>query len=384
MGKHQFQQETPVKDGGCAESRWNHNADSPGLPALPTTSSPDPAAAALGGPEGGACLRVGPGRWLLAHGPFRRAADPPPHETAFYRNDFALSQENPWFIPAASWETTAPPAADGAELAISWDPLSREGFAGEMETVLAGLHDGRWRKAVLAVPETGRLTRGTPATIARRALNHREASVSWPFVFHDAAGHGCAGMTPETLFTLRGRNLHTMALAGTARTAEQDDFEHDTKQIREHEIVADSLRMRLAAWGRVRSGPREVLNIGGLIHFITRFEVELEKSPDPAELIRTLHPTPALGILPRSAENLASLHAWRRQLGVPDTFGAPFGVHWNGGLQMVVAIRGLWWSPERVWLPAGCGIIDASALDREWRELGLKRRWVKQAFGLDA
>jgi len=69
---------------------------------------------------------------------------------------------------------------------------------------------------------------------------------------------------------------------------------------------------------------------------------------------------------------------------VPDTFGAPFGVQWSGGLQMVVAIRGLWWTPDRVWLPAGCGIIDGSALDREWRELGLKRRWVKQAFGLDA
>ena len=44
------------------------------------------------------------------------------------------------------------------------------------------------------------------------------------------------------------------------------------------------------------------------------------------ELVRALHPTPAMGILPRSAENLAALHAWRRQLEVPDTFGAPFGV----------------------------------------------------------
>jgi menaquinone-specific isochorismate synthase len=250
--------------------------------------------------------------------------------------------------------------------------------------VLRGLGEHRWRKAVLAVPETGRLTAGTPATIARRAVNHREAHICWPFVFHDDRGHGCAGMTPETLFTLQGRSLQTMALAGTARTAERDDFEHDAKQIREHEIVADSLRLRLAAWGAVRSGPREVLNIGGLIHFITRFEVGLEKIPDPAELVRALHPTPAMGILPRSAENLAALHAWRTQLGVPDTFGAPFGVQWTGGIQMVVTIRGLWWTPDRILLPAGCGIVDGSALDREWRELGLKRRWVKQAFGLDA
>ncbi len=268
-------------------------------------------------------------------------------------------------------------------MAIAWAPVARDGFAATLETVLDGLRSGRWRKAVVAVPETGRLVAGTPVALARRALNHREAEVCWPYFFRDDAGHGCAGMTPETLFTLRGRSLQTMALAGTARTAEQDDFEHDAKQIREHAIVAESLKLRLAAWGSVRSGPREVLNIGGLIHFITRFEVEMAKPPDPEELVRTLHPTPAMGILPRSADNLAALHAWRRQLGVPETFGAPFGVQWSGGTQMVVTIRGLWWTPDAVVLPAGCGIVDGSALDREWRELGLKRRWVKQAFGLD-
>ncbi len=354
------------------------------LPTPPPSSTAELAASALGGADGGACLRVGPGRWIMACGPFRRAAAAPPGEIAFYRNDFALSSPEPWFLPSAAWETDAPPAAAPEPLAVAWDPLARDGFAAELEAVLAGLGDGRWRKAVLAVPETGRLTAGGAATIARRALNHREAHLCWPYVFRDSNGHGCAGMTPETLFTLRGRHLQTMALAGTARTAEQDDFEHDAKQIREHEIVADSLRMRLAAWGSVRSGPREVLNIGGLIHFITRFEVALEKIPEPAELVRALHPTPAMGILPRSAENLAALHAWRRQLGVPETFGAPFGVQWSGGIQMVVTIRGLWWIPDRILLPAGCGIVEGSALDREWRELGLKRRWVKQAFGLDA
>lgn len=339
---------------------------------------------ALTGAEGGACLRVGPSRWVLARGPFRRAAGAPPGEVAFYRNDFGLSSAEPWYLPAECWEASVPPLPDSEEVSIEWEPVAREGFAAGLETVLGGLRDGRWRKAVLAVPEIGRLVAGTPATLARRALNHREASVCWPYVFRDGEGNGCAGMTPETLFTLRGRSLQTMALAGTARTAEQDDFEHDAKQIREHEIVADSLRLRLAAWGAVRSGPREVLNIGGLIHFITRFEVELAKVPDSAELVRALHPTPAMGILPRSAENLTALRGWRRQLGVPDTFGAPFGVQWSGGMQMVVTIRGLWWTPDLIVLPAGCGIVEGSAFDREWRELGLKRRWVKQAFGLDS
>jgi len=320
----------------------------------------------------------------MACGPFRRAASAAPGQLAFYRNDFALSCPEPWLIPAASWETTSPPPAAAGPLAITWQPLDRQGFASEMDIVLAGLREGRWSKAVLAVPELGRLTTGDTPTLALRALHHREAEVCWPYVFRDNLGGGCAGMTPETLFTLHDHRLQTMALAGTARTAEQDDFQHDTKQIREHEIVADSLRTRLAPWGKVQSGPREILNIGGLIHFITRFEVALHQPADPHELVRALHPTPAMGILPRSQENLASLHAWRRQLGVPETFGAPLGVQWSGGMQMLVTIRGLWWLGDQIILPAGCGIVEGSLPDREWRELGLKRRWVKQAFALDA
>ena len=176
-----------------------------------------------------------------------------PGELAFYRNDFALTVAEPWFIPAASWELAAPPeapqelATPSDDLVIGWEPLARDGFAGELETVLAGLGQGRWTKAVLAVPEIGRLISGDAATVARRAL-----------------------------------------------------------------------------------------------------------------------------------------HAWRQQLSVPSTFGAPLGVQWSGGMQMVVTIRGLWWEQDAISLPAGCGIVDGSELEQEWRELGLKRRWVKQAFGLDA
>lgn len=340
-------------------------------------------AAALSKAEGGACLRVAPGRWVVAQGPFVQAKTPPREGVAFYRNDFGLTRAEPWLIPAQAWEMEALPAVAEGALDIAWSAPPREGFEAALETVLAGLRSGLWQKAVLAAPEKGRITAGDSAELAARALCHREAAVCWPYVWREGA-EGCAGVTPETLFTLRGNILQTMALAGTARTAEQEDFEHDAKQIREHEIVADSLRARLTPWGEVTRGPREVLNIGGLIHFITRFEVRLSAPAAAHDLVCALHPTPAMGIVPRTAENLEALRGWREQLGVPATFGAPLGVQWSGGTQMLVAIRGLWWQGGGVTLPAGCGIVDGSALEREWRELGLKRRWVKQSFGLDA
>ena len=179
-----------------------------------------------------------------------------------------------------------------------------------------------------------------------------------------------------------GPGMQTMALAGTAEPDAGAAFERDDKERVEHHLVVEALRRRLAAFGAVREGEREILDVGGMIHFLTRFEVALEKQPAVDEVISALHPTPAVGVVPRSQLALSMLHSIRENLGVPDAFGAPFGVKLGEHFEASVAIRGLFWQGGRVLLPSGCGIVGASKLGDEWAELGLKRRWVKNAFGL--
>ena len=103
----------------------------------------------------------------------------------------------------------------------------------------------------------------------------------------------------------------------------------------------------------------------------------MESSFSVEDLVRRLHPTPALGPLPRTDETLVALIRWRERLLCPAEFGAPFGLWENGKFDAVVAIRGIWWDDRKVWLPAGCGVIEASRLVNEWRELRLKREAVK-------
>jgi menaquinone-specific isochorismate synthase len=79
---------------------------------------------------------------------------------------------------------------------------------------------------------------------------------------------------------------------------------------------------------------------------------------------------------------MAALLGWRRRLGAPAEFGAPFGAVVDGNFQGIVSIRGIWWNGDRVSLPAGCGVIEPSRLVNEWRELRLKRMAVKERFGL--
>jgi menaquinone-specific isochorismate synthase len=95
-------------------------------------------------------------------------------------------------------------------------------------------------------------------------------------------------------------------------------------------------------------------------------------------LLRRLHPTPALGPLPRTEATMRRLLEWRARLGCPPAFGAPFGLWDHGRFDAVVAIRGVWWDANDLRIPAGCGIIEASRLVNEWRELRLKREAVKR------
>ena len=167
------------------------------------------------------------------------------------------------------------------------------------------------------------------------------------------------------------------ALAGTARSEDHDVFAADEKEIREHEYVAQTLVSKLLDLGQLSRHPRSILNLGSIVHFLTRISVKLHSPMPPEALIRKLHPTPALGPLPRTTETMNQLIDWRKRLDCPAQFGAPFGVLHNGRFEAIVAIRGIWFDGPHIRIPAGCGIIEASRLVNEWRELRLKRESVK-------
>ena len=178
-----------------------------------------------------------------------------------------------------------------------------------------------------------------------------------------------------------------MALAGTTDAAHAADLTERPKLAREHAIVVDELQRRLAELGTVKTGRREVVRQGTMRHLRTQLEVTLAQPPEGAalnDIIALLHPTPALGISPRTDKSAALLTRCRERMGTPAAFGAPFGVAWPGGALFVVAIRGVFWDEDRVLLPAGGGLVAGSEFENEWAELELKRAWVRRALGLES
>jgi menaquinone-specific isochorismate synthase len=333
-------------------------------------SSPDSSMAWLARRDGSA---------IIGHGPFVAANEPPAHGVCFYVQDFAMRDPQPWKIPTSHREVQATELPRhfraSPPLEVTWAPLDAAPFSLVFQEIMASIREGIFEKTVPVATEHGSTAQASGDGIA--AAISRQTAPLYSYGWHQGE-RGFAGATPELLFSLDGLRLETMALAGTARSDDQDAFAVDEKEIREHEYVATTLISKLQALGQVKRRSREILDLGLIVHFLTTISLQLESPQNPEDLLRLLHPTPALGPLPRNPETMALLLDWRQRLGCPSEFGAPFGVWDHGKFEAIVAIRGIWWDGRQLKLPAGCGTIEASRLVNEWRELRLKREAVRR------
>lgn len=332
-----------------------------------------------GNPRSMAWLARCDGSVVIGHGPFQQSASPPQDGVAFHVQDFMPGEPAPWRIPDHSERIDLTEFSarfkDTPALECTWNPLDAAPFSEVFQEILASIHSGVFEKTVPVVTETGQANQNPGLAITAAMTRQRPPLQSYGWIDLD---EGFAGATPELLFSLDGTKLETMALAGTARSEDLDVFAVDEKEIREHEYVAQTLVSKLLDLGNLQRHPRQILELGSIVHFLTRIHVDLHSPMAPQDLLRRLHPTPALGPLPRTDVTMNRLLDWRNRLGCPPRFGSPFGLWDQGRFDVIVAIRGAWWHGNQLSIPAGCGIIEASRLVSEWHELRLKREAVKR------
>ena len=329
-----------------------------------------------------AFFRLPDGHAWLGLGPFAEHAEMPAG-TAFYWNNFDLSDPKPWKVPARlvevrSMEDLQPLLGDATAVQVMWEKPPTEGFKMAFRRIRREVLAARLQKMVPVLTERGKVSAGQPASLLKQVL--AAPANLWGYA-HVGATSGFLGATPELLFRTHGTQVETMALAGTAKPGAGDSFLTDLKEIEEHEIVARFLMDRLSSLGVVERDARDVCETAGLRHFQSWLRVTASTAPRPDDLVRLLHPTPAVGCLPRSEEWLDRLREYRTLLKVPGFFGAPFGFSHEGTQHFVVSIRGLGWDGDVIHLPSGCGIVGGSAFDHEWRELRLKREAVVRMLG---
>lgn len=347
--------------------------------------------------ETGALITLQNGTIILGHGSYKRCQtldQLDPDQPAFYVSDFFLRTESPWvqydaWLELSAQEFQASLNCGQAEVlkSIDWkvehEDLFREAFAELQEAF-------NERKLEKGVPYACAYT--STAMSLDRLNNSLKNGLSYiqnypGYLYgHWEGKSGFLGVTPEILFWHDQKQpsiVQTMALAGTRRDQDcSKEFEKDEKEHREHQLVIEGISKDLQQLGKVTPGKTSVLNLPTLKHLLTPLQVHLNQ-PFHFELaVRTMHPTPALGAFPRS-EGWKWLESLQEKLD-RQHYGAPFGFYFGSrGISFcLVAIRQVQWSTGGMRIFAGCGVIKSSVLQREWEEVQLKMRAIRNLFAL--
>jgi len=194
-------------------------------------------------------------------------------------------------------------------------------------------------------------------------------------------GHGSFfGPPPERLVRRDGETVETEALAGSVPRGEtpEEDAEHarslleDEKLQHEQRLVVDAIREALDRFGTVAEGTQDVRKLTNIQHLQTPITAELDGDTHVLELVEALHPTPAVGGLPRdrALEVIAETETFER-----GWYAAPVG--WfdaAGDGEFAVGIRSGVAAGRSATLYAGNGIVADSDPSAEWDEIQPKYR----------
>jgi menaquinone-specific isochorismate synthase len=255
------------------------------------------------------------------------------------------------------------------------------GYVRAVGAALAEIARGDYRKIVLA--RARRLT-ASEAFHPLAVLNHLREGFPDCFAFSVANGRGPSfiGAGPERLVRVAGGRLHTEALAGTAprgRSASEDAafgraLLHNEKDLREQQLVLESVRRRLADLEvRLEHPPQPRLRVlSNLQHLHTPVAGEVPAGVHILDLVERLHPTPAVGGTPRAAAcaALRRLEPFARGL-----YAGPLGwVDHRGGGEFFVGLRSALIDGATATAYAGAGIVAGSEPAAEFAETELKFR----------
>ena len=271
----------------------------------------------------------------------------------------------------------------------------REGLpASEWMEMVASITDmiqhGAFEKVVLARDVQADLRDAGGTFDVGATLQRLRESYPAAYVFAVQRGERFfVGATPERLARVRDGQIHTMALAGSARRGETeaDDEQLGVELLRsdknnsEHAIVVAMMREALkkhCASVYVHPEP-QLLKLKNVQHLKTPITGELFPGRCILDVIADLHPTPAVGGFPRQAALEAIRSAERLDRG---WYAGPLGwINASGEGDFAVALRSGLIDGARAVLFAGCGIVADSDPQAEYAESCLKFEAMLRGLG---
>ena len=203
------------------------------------------------------------------------------------------------------------------------------------------------------------------------------------------AGESFIGATPERLVFLENQEILSACVAGTKKRGKTEAEDKalgkqllaDDKNLREHNFVVEKVQeimVECCDTYIIQEKP-SLLKSKFIQHLYTPVKGRLKQNIDLFSVIEKMHPTPALGGMPKekALQFLREEEPFER-----GWYGAPIG--WfdcreNG--EFIVGIRSGLVQNQKLTLFAGCGVVVDSDAKMEYEETALKLKPMLESLG---
>ncbi|GGB36849.1 isochorismate synthase [Virgibacillus dakarensis] len=258
------------------------------------------------------------------------------------------------------------------------EEIAPEQWKGLVKQATDKINQNKAEKIVLAREMRLKLSK-QPAitTVLKKLLTSQTNSYIFAFEHDDDC---FVGATPERLVKLEQNQLLSTCLAGTAprgkTTAEDKEISktllHDPKNRGEHDYVVQMIKNAIKHYCLDIQIPDKpvIYPLKNLQHLYTPVRATLKNGYSIFDIIKELHPTPALGGVPREA-SLTFIREY--ELLDRGWYGAPVGwLDSNQNGEFAVAIRSGLIQGDEASLFAGCGVVKDSDPEAEYEETLIK------------
>jgi isochorismate synthase len=275
-------------------------------------------------------------------------------------------------LPLLAFAKASKPAVQYRPIAIH--TTTQNEFIQQVEAIKSEIQRGEFKKIVAARVSTVK----TPDRFNAVAFFKRLCG-AYPHAFVSLVYTPLTGIwigaTPELLLAVDNKEYTTYSLAGTRpNTAGAQQQPWGTKEIEEQKIVSDYIKQALKKVTSVLpsiKGPETVV-AANLLHLRTTFTYKGIPFNDWKKVVATLHPTPAVGGLPKAK---AVSYIARHEKNLRQYYSGYLGpVNKNRKTYLYVNLRCMNVLNGQLAIYTGCGITSSSVAIKEWQETELKRK----------
>ena len=266
---------------------------------------------------------------------------------------------------------------------VTENPTSVD-YGEQVKSALEHLTASETQKVVLARSLQIELSEALDAGGVLVRMREREPSCSL-YGFSISETTRMVGASPELLLSRKGSTISSNPLAGTVSLDDDANPDHvlteSEKDLEEHRLVVEAISNGLRGSTDSLEAPDtpSLVTLRSVAHLGTLITGELS---DPhtetlIDLLRSIHPTPAIAGVPRAAalDIISQLESFQRRF-----FGGAVGwINGSGDGELVLAIRGAILEANSVTISAGAGVVIGSSPEGERKETLAKLRSIIDA-----